>query len=415
MTLHNIYETIETYEKEHNESFVYPALTQSNPALEFEQKNPKFVFNEDNQILKNNYQNYVERAYESSMKDKKGNFVNGWNTAEFEGFNLPAQGEFSMYCKKWISKGCNNIKSHPENKHYAQHEIKTCKRSNCPKCFESWINRQANRSARRFIAFAGKRKYNFRHIIMSPPQELAKRLSYSELKMWLKVAMREANIKTCAVIFHPFRFQDHKKKMPYISPHWHLIAYGRITNTNVFTDRMLKIDGERVHGHKWLIKNKGDLKSDISVFNCTRYLLSHAGVKKGTHAVRYMGDISYRKLKLEKQENMNKCPHCNLPLMIFHIVNSPMCEPPPIDHVGLWEADCFKPVNPLYNDGKIPFYELNLDSDNEYSEQLIYSYEELLSVKTNQPKIDEYHKRIQDQIDNPRYLTSLDCQKISNF
>lgn len=405
MPFNNIYETIATYEEEHDDNLTYPALSQSNPALEFEQQNPKFVFNEDNQILKNNYQNYVEQAYSSKH----------WKKAEFEGFHLPAQGEYNAYCMKWISKGCNNLKLHPENKHYAQHEIKTCKRSHCPKCFESWINRQANRSSRRFMKFAGDKKFYFKHVILSPPQELAKRLSYPELKKWLKVAMKEANIQTAAVIFHPFRFQDHKKSMPYVSPHWHLIVYGRITDTNLFLERMLKIDGEKVHGHKWLIKNKGNLKTGVSIFNCTRYLLSHAGVKKGTHSVRYMGDISYRKLKIEKEENMHKCPYCKLPLTIFHIVNSPKSEPPPIDYVGLWESECFVQYDPLKNDGKTPFYELNPDSDNEYSEQLIYSYEEKLSQETNQLKIKEYHQRIQDQIDNPRYLTAKTSQKISSF
>lgn len=31
---------------------------------------------------------------------------------------------------------------HPNGKHYAEHENKTCKVANCPKCFESWINRK---------------------------------------------------------------------------------------------------------------------------------------------------------------------------------------------------------------------------------------------------------------------------------
>jgi len=59
------------------------------------------------------------------------------------------------------------------------------------------------------------------------------------------------------------------------------------------------------------------LKSiDIDIFNCVRYLLSHAGVRKKTHVIRYLGDISYRKLKVEKEPQKHFCPYCKLPLRL---------------------------------------------------------------------------------------------------
>ena len=82
--------------------------------------------------------------------------------------------------------------------------------------------------------------------------------------------------------------------------------YGPVTHTTEFHNKT-----------KWTIKNLGDLETDKDIFTCTRYLLSHAGVKKGTHTVRYLGDISYRKLKVEKESNIPHCPYCELPLRIF--------------------------------------------------------------------------------------------------
>ena len=54
---------------------------------------------------------------------------------------------------KWIRYFCDNSKFHPQNSHYVHTEQKTCKVSNCPQCFESWVNRQANRSTRRMEKF----------------------------------------------------------------------------------------------------------------------------------------------------------------------------------------------------------------------------------------------------------------------
>jgi hypothetical protein len=153
------------------------------------------------------------------------------------------------------------------------------------------------------------------------------------------------------------------------------------------------------------------LKTDVDIFNCVRYLLSHAGVRKRTHVVRYFGDISYRKLKVEKEPKNHVCPYCELPLTIFFIRNSPKSKKPPIDYVGLWEPSNFEPVFPEDNDGHIPFYELKENSEVDYTEELIYSFEENLSIKTNLPIIQ--HRKY--EISQTRFVTSLNCQKLDIF
>lgn len=211
--------------------------------------------------------------------------------------------------------------------------------------------------------------------------------------------MKVAHIQTAMVIFHPFRFQDKKKSMPYVSPYFHLLVYGHVTNTTEFYNKT-----------KWNIKNLGDLKTNKDIFTCTRYLLSHAGVKKGTHTVRYLGDISYRKLKVEKEGKIPHCPYCFLPLKIFSINFDSKHEPLPIDHVGLWNPSCFSPVDDIGNDTKIPFYEMNDDNES-YSEELIYSFEELMHIKLNSHKICE-HKYFYNQL---KFKTALSCHSILSF
>jgi len=334
-----------------------------------------------------------------------------WSQAFFDGFVLPAQGQSKPYCKKWISYGCNNTKQHPKGKHYAEHQQKSCKIAHCPKCFVSWINRQANRSTRRFVKFTKNKQFSFRHIVLSPPQERAKNMTYNELKKWLQFALIVANIKTCAIVFHPFRFQDREKVQPYDSPHFHLLVYGKVTHTTEFYNKMRDKDG-----NSWLIKNKGDMKTDVDIFNCVRYLLSHAGVRKGTHVIRYLGDISYRKLKVEKEPQTHFCPYCELPLTIFFIRNSPKSKKPPINHVGLWESSNFFPYYPNEDSHKeegVPFYELKQENedDSDYYERQIYSFEDILYVKMNLPKI--VHRKY--EISQWKIVASIKSQKLDTF
>jgi hypothetical protein len=186
------------------------------------------------------------------------------------------------------------------------------------------------------------------------------------------------------------------------------LVYGRITNTTEFYN---KISKTRL---TWIIKNKGDLKNPVDVFGCVRYLLSHAGVRRRTHSVRYFGDISYRSQFAKEYRKVRKeieaiqshyCPYCELPLTIFRIKR-----PIPIDFVGLCEPDCYERID-YDDDMKIPFYDMVKDNKEQYVEQELYSFEEKLALKTSQcNRFKLWHVRL-----SQKYLTSRNCMKIENF
>ena len=376
---------------------LYPALSQTkfDNYLEnsIEPDNPfaDFDYSEKTFESPNNFKNYVSQAQSSPH----------WKEAEFNGYTLPAQGQSKDYCKKWVSWGCGNTAQHPHNKHYAQHEQKSCKTANCPLCFVDWINRQANRSTRRFMKFTEDRNFFFRHIVLSPPQQMAKEIDHATLKKALRKAMKKLNAETCAVVYHPFRF-DNNKSTPRIAPHFHLLVYGKITNTTEFIKK----------SKGWFVKNKGDLKSELDIFNCVRYLLSHSGIKKNMKAIVYYGDISYRKLKVEKEPSTHDCPHCNLPLTVYRIVKSTKSLAPPIDHVGLWDSSCFEIVviNDLDNEPRIPFYDIN-EKTEQIQEKLLYSFEEILSVKTARKAISDRNYALSVA----HCPTALQCHAIGDF
>ncbi len=392
---------------------LYPALTQSKCKLidsYIENQiipNDPFVKQESTeQELENpsNFQMYVKASRATRIIiDNLDNIHQGstyWSEVNYDGFGLPAQGLSKDYCKKWVSYGCNNTKQHPKNQHYAEHSLKSCKTKSCPKCHVDWINRLANRSTQRFMKFTENKKFFFRHIVLSPPLE-ARNQSYDSLKKWFDKVLKVANIKTTSFVFHPFRFHDREKIQPYVSPHFHLIVYGKVTNTTEFYNKT-----------RWIIKNKGDLKKDVDIFNCVRYMLSHSGVKGRKFSIVYLGDISYRKLKIEKEPKSHHCPYCYLPLTVFRLVSSSKSRPPPIDYVGLWDSSCFKMVviDEHDNEPRIPFYDLN-ERTQEVKEIDLYSFQEILYVKTVRKIISErFYNLLQSH-----KITALSCHTITSF
>lgn len=353
----------------------------------------------------------LDRGMQDSELESKSNFryyldyarfSPGWKNIEFEGWRLPAQGQPKEYCQKWNFLGCNNLNLHPNKQHYAEHQLYQCKTSNCPKCIESWINRNSNRGTRRWMKFKENTQGKIlRSVILSPPPESYNQ-SYSQLKNWLKSILKIANITTCSIVFHPWRFRDKKKTEPYYSPHFHLITSNYLTNTTEFYNKT-----------KWLIKNKGDLETELDVFNNLRYVFSHCGVKSSTHSIRWLGAVSYRKLKVEKQPRSQFCPYCNLELVIFRLNPKMKCKPPPINFIGLYDSTAYVTVHIEDSETKIPFYDLidNPQSTSEYEEIEIFSFEMQLLQKFRLPGVMDVIRNL-NELDRK---TAITCTTIDDW
>ena len=324
-----------------------------------------------------NFRHYIDRARWSKH----------WKSIEWDGWNLPAQSKEYEICDKWVDFGCNNIAYHPENQHYSEHQQYKCKRSSCVLCVESWINRQAARTTRRLSKYCTMQPYKFRHIILSPPPNMVNGVNYDydKLKKYLDFALKVAKIKTASIVFHPFRFYDSKKTKPYYSPHFHILTTDFVTNTTEFYNKT-----------KWVIDNKGELETEIDIFNCIRYQLSHAGTKAHHHAVRYTGDVSYRKLKIEKEPKINVCPYCQLELLLFRVNPEYRGEPPPINHVGLFDPDAYVLMDNMDDHTDTVCYQLNREpkSVRDYSEYETFNFEMSLLQKTRFPYITNLIKRM---------------------
>ena len=276
-----------------------------------------------------------------------------WKKFSWNGFKLPGQGDPYRTCGKWSILGCLNTHLHKGQGNYFQPYMKNCSRSSCSECVESWANREANRSVRRHSkrikVLGGKAS----HVTFSPPL-WAKSWDFKRMDTEFKKISKQVGMTGASVIFHPARF-DKEKKFPRAEPHFHAVAYGWFNG-----EMIAKISREQ----GWVVKKIRTIKSEGEIFATIKYLLSHAGLKQkiietknGTkqlrtnHTVRWLGDVSYRKLKVEKEEKEERvCPECQFELKRLRLRDGLSLldrPPPPKELLGFHHCNAFEVVNTI--------------------------------------------------------------------
>ena len=245
---------------------------------------------------------------------------------------------------------------------------KSCHRAECPICSESWARRLAKKDAERIEQavklYRAEKVYlgKFKHFSVSPPQDWAKGLMQTKdgqkelnsafIKTWIK-AGATGGWKT----FHPFRkkkcdscecgvdggrgrglvcslddrnvgeddvCKDWKKTgvSPdddygegwYVSPHFHFAGYGFLQKSDEFFAQT-----------GWMYKQIiGEKKKERSKFGTLFYLLTHCGlayVKNGDrrvfNTVSWLGNLSYNKVSIEKEERVNEQVLCGCGRFIY--------------------------------------------------------------------------------------------------
>jgi len=220
-----------------------------------------------------------------------------YKQVSWDGWNMVGYDEPLDICHKWFWRGCLNHKKHSSGKIQAESYQMKCFRSRCSLCYNSWIARETSKAHKRIKKFemwyAGRDQ--LKHVIVSAPRwEQGKPLE--QLRKDMRKLCKRAGLRGGLDVIHPFRC---KNGQWYFSPHFHVLAYGWVKNTeNIFKEK------------GWIIKNKGVRKSAKGTI---AYILSHAGIKKRRHTLTWWGELSYSKLKLEKDEDEDKkhqCPEC---------------------------------------------------------------------------------------------------------
>ncbi len=257
-----------------------------------------------------------------------------WYTIQEDGWHLPAIDEPKEDCGKWLTKGCLDYLAHEKCNHAKEHYgkvfvksfQKSCYRAICMTCFKKWMARESNKSKQRIKKYEKMTSKHVKHIIISVPRWEY----YTEKKVMAKKAykiLKELGCEGGAVVFHPFRkhviyVKDEIKFEWYYSPHFHVLGFGWIEGV-----------AENYQKNGWIVKNKG---TRDSTFATIYYILSHAGIKKHNHSLVWFGNLSYSKLKIEKEPENNVCPCCSAKMnLVFHY-GLWGYTPPPKTEVDAW-------------------------------------------------------------------------------
>jgi len=261
-------------------------------------------------------------------------------------------------CGKWRGfLGCLNVDLHDlvtldghnfKGKVHIEKRFFTCSKPSCPVCYASgWAVREAG-NVRDRINEASKRFGLAEHSVASvPPKDYC--LPYAKLRSKVVKVLRSRYIHGGFVIFHAQRYANFweakKKGVPcgwYFSPHFHVLGFvdggyskcrrcpkvkkagytgkGVCEGCSGFeanTRRLYEKDGWIVEVMSGKVVNgkKIGREGRISVFGTAWYQLNHASIVSGSkrdHVGFWFGTCSYRKLKLRKEDRIErrKCPIC---------------------------------------------------------------------------------------------------------
>jgi hypothetical protein len=249
---------------------------------------------------------------------------------------FPGQGTAYETCGETVWKGCLNYTAHPQGKAHIKKEVNNCGRAECPICYAKWLVDTTKKAVNRIEQGKPKRYRKAIHVTISPPKkEWWKYKTDPEAKKIRRKVDRiakKSGMFGYAKVFHPERERCIKcggnKKLGdmkkcekcghdifewYFSPHYHLVGYGWISWNK---QKYLKSGG-------WIVKNHR-VRKDIGA--TIYYQLTHCGIKKGYHAISWVGSLSWRSLKvIPEPVEKDECPYCGRTLrkITYYSGNSP--------------------------------------------------------------------------------------------
>jgi hypothetical protein len=225
---------------------------------------------------------------------------------------------------------------------YIKKVVHSCDKPECPVCFKrGWAVREA--SAIEFRFKEASKSFGFpEHFTISIP-EIDYGLSLPKLKAKVLEVLKKRGVLGGVLIFHAQRYCNRYesiiKNKPfgwYFSPHWHVLGFidggyhcrncsnflgngcikDRVTclKCNGFegrTRRFYDEEGGR-EGAGYIVKVMGARKT---IFGTAWYQLNHATFVRGSKrsvVTTWFGNVSYRKLKLKKDDRIKRdvCPIC---------------------------------------------------------------------------------------------------------
>lgn len=235
----------------------------------------------------------------------------------------------------------NTLAGNYEGKAYVKLVHSWCHNPRCPICFKHGFAVREARSASERIKVASKTSGSpAEHIIYSvSPKDYG--LSFEKLREKARKDLMAVGVVGGALIFHGFRFRNHKesviKKVPYgwtWAPHWHCVGFLLLGYSHCRNCKKVKASSygkpcesvcEGCSGFENKVRNYGREHGGViikiadsgrarkSVMGTLYYQLHHASLdasKKRFHVLTWFGSCGYHKLKVEHQKHSDLCPLC---------------------------------------------------------------------------------------------------------
>ena len=239
---------------------------------------------------------------------------------------LPGYGEAYDTCGT-VRHRVNCVPSE-EGGHLKFH-LNHCDRKDCPICYTKWVHRRARKASERIWWIYNQQPKrvsgnprNLRHVTITAPSHMWG-LPFRELQQWgLKQMKKILRSGGGLYVGHPWRFQDvngnpvpwkhsdlnQQAESPIIDsyavygPHLHFIIWGWLIDVDECFERF-----------KFRYKYLSATPSELEVYYCVRYLLTHTAVLDRSHVVRYFGQASYNRVEVVqewKELIRATCPDC---------------------------------------------------------------------------------------------------------
>ena len=248
-------------------------------------------------------------------------------------YQLPAHGQ------EFDSCGVVRFKTECENQDWYSLQRNHCDRAECPVCYGTWATRRARVAAEKLEAGFNQMRgsHRPRHIVVSPPSSTWHK-PYNELLQMSLRLIKENTVGRCGGVYvgHPWRFVDSRgaslrwkhcslnreavepisEGFAVYSPHVHFQMFGWIAPSEEIYRRT-----------GWTVKMIAQLPNEVDVFSCVRYQLTHCGISKSHHAIRWFGNMSYNnfvKVSESKETIYPRCPLCDGELWMFTLEGKPL-------------------------------------------------------------------------------------------
>jgi hypothetical protein len=240
---------------------------------------------------------------------------------------LPGYGEAYPYC------GTVRFKVKCENGHEGL-RVNSCNRKECPTCSPKWASRQARKAAKRFWWIfenqdnhVSRSAKNARHVSVGIPPSMWDQ-PYHEVVKWAANSLRDS-LRSGGGLYvgHAWRFKDskddpvqwkHSDLNPHAeypitdswavySPHVHFVIFGWLIPVDEF---------EAKYHCRYTYHDS--TPSELEVYFCIRYLLTHTALLEHHHSLVWFGKCSYNRVVLAsefKETVRAMCLECGAPML----------------------------------------------------------------------------------------------------